>query len=84
MAVNLVAKPVYAPRRHWGWARWVSRDTYRQSLVLSEKPYADFFIDPELSYFSGISKKECELRIQKGEDAIEAIIPQLKQILVTV
>ena len=84
MAVNLVAKPKYAPRNHWSWARWVARDTYRQSLVQHEKTYADFFIDPELSYFSGISKKECELRIQKGYEATEAIIPQLKQILVTV
>ena len=84
MAVNLVAKPKFAPRNHWSWARWVARDTYRQSLVEHEKPYADFFIDPELSYFSHISKKECELRIQKGFEATEAIIPQLKQILVTV
>jgi NTE family protein len=84
MAVNLVAKPKYAPRKHWSWARWVARDTYRQSLVEHEKDYADLFIDPELSYFSHISKKECELRIEKGYEATEAIIPQLKQFLVTV
>ena len=84
LAVNVIPDASQAQRSSKKWGGLISRTVYRQSLVASERPYADFFLNPTLGYVTKFSKSEAIQRIEIGYRQTLAIIPQLKQILAPV
>lgn len=84
IGVNIIANMEQAPRDHRKWARWVSKDSYRRTIVSHEKQFADIYIEPDIEYENKFSIEAARQRIHAGYLSTLQTIPKLKQILDTV
>jgi NTE family protein len=84
LGVNIIARIDQAPRNHRKWARWITKDIYRRTIVDHEKSNADIYLDLDIGYFGGFGKSWAMHQIQVGHQETLKIIPKLKQLLDTV
>ena len=82
IGINIIARTDQIPRQNRQWSLEITKNIYRHSLILHEKPAGDICLDIDIGYFGGILTDQWpRYQIQAGYQETLKIIPKLKQLL---
>jgi NTE family protein len=84
VGVNIIARIDQAPRNDRCWAKWVTKDIYRRSIVELEKQSADLYLDIDIGYKGSLFGSWPQQQIEIGYQQMLENIPKLRQLLASV